>query len=116
MRGLFTDKYNSLSHFIFGLLTLYFPYIFIFYLFYQFNDLQDVNLKIDIDGSEILFLKGAVETLKSKNLKGIIFELNEVDPNFENIISILDTNGFVESERYSVPNEPSLFNIIFKRK
>jgi len=73
-------------------------------------------LKIDIDGSEILFLKGAVETLKSKNLKGIIFELNEVDPNFENIISILDTNGFVESERYSVPNEPSLFNIIFKRK
>jgi len=73
-------------------------------------------LKIDIDGSELPFLNGAAETLKSRKLKGIIFELNEIDPNFNHIISILNSNGFIETKRYDVPNEPNLFNIIFQRK
>lgn len=70
-------------------------------------------IKIDIDGSEMPFLKGATRTLKDKNLKGIIFELNEKDPNFKNIIKCLNENGFIEKEKFQVPNEPSLFNIIF---
>lgn len=70
-------------------------------------------LKIDIDGSEMPFLLGATNTLKSKDLKGIIFELNDLDPNFMNIISILNKNGFFEEKRFNVPNEPNLFNIIF---
>ena len=70
-------------------------------------------LKIDIDGSEMPFLIGAVETLKSKGLKGIIFELNTTDPNFNNIIDVLKKNGFTESERHNVPNEPNLYNILF---
>ena len=73
-------------------------------------------LKIDIDGSEMPFLLGAKETLKSNDLKGIIFELNDLDPNFVNIISILKENGFFEDKRYNVPNEPNLFNIIFLKK
>ncbi|MBF4507145.1 FkbM family methyltransferase [Flavobacterium sp. JLP] len=73
-------------------------------------------LKIDIDGSEMPFLIGATKTLKNKNLKGIIFELNDIDPNFINIIEILNKNGFVESKRYNVPNEANLYNIIFYRK
>jgi len=48
MRGLFTDGYNSLWHVLFGVITLYFPYIFIFYIFYQYSDPSDINLKIDI--------------------------------------------------------------------
>jgi hypothetical protein len=48
MRGLFTDGYNSLWHIIFGMMTLYFPYIFIFYILYQYNDPNDSNLVIDI--------------------------------------------------------------------
>ncbi len=54
------------------------------------------------------FLLGAKETLKSNDLKGIIFELNDLDPNFINIISILNENGFIEDKRFNVPNEPSL--------
>jgi FkbM family methyltransferase len=70
-------------------------------------------LKIDIDGSEMPFLLGAKNTLKSKYLKGIIFELNDLDQNFMNIISILNKNGFFEEKRFNVPNEPHLYNIIF---
>lgn len=73
-------------------------------------------LKIDIDGSEMPFLLGAKKTLKSNDLKGIIFELNDLDPNFINIISILKVNGFVEDKRFNVPNEPNLYNIIFFKK
>jgi FkbM family methyltransferase len=70
-------------------------------------------LKVDIDGSEMPFLLGAKTTLKRKDLKGIIFELNYIDPNFTNIICILNENGFVEQQRFNVPNEPNLYNIIF---
>jgi FkbM family methyltransferase len=73
-------------------------------------------LKIDIDGSEMPFLEGAKQTLQSANLKGIIFELNEEDPNFKNIIQIFEQYGFTEDERFGVPNEPSLYNIVFSKK
>jgi FkbM family methyltransferase len=73
-------------------------------------------LKIDIDGSEMPFLIGATKTLKSKELKGIIFELNESDPNFLNIITLLSANGFVEHKRFNVPNEVNLFNILFEKR
>lgn len=73
-------------------------------------------LKVDIDGSEMPFLKGASETLKNNQLKGIIFELNEMDPNFGEIIRILANNGFTETTRHGVPNEPDLYNIVFARK
>lgn len=72
-------------------------------------------LKIDIDGSELPFLKGAKKALQHSNLKGIIFELNESDPNFKKIIADLSGYGFKESGRFNVPNEPDLFNIIFYR-
>lgn len=73
-------------------------------------------LKIDIDGSEMPFLVGAAKTLQSPDLKGIIFELNDLDPNFNNIISTLRNNGFEEDKRFSVPNEPNLFNILFSKR
>lgn len=73
-------------------------------------------LKIDIDGSEMPFLLGAVNTLGSKYLKGIIFELNELDSNFIKIVSILSEYNFIEAKRFKVPNEDSLYNIIFTKK
>lgn len=72
-------------------------------------------LKIDIDGSEMTFIIGSKKTLQSEKIKGIIFELYEFDPNFDEIINQLRIYGFNESQRYAVPNEPNLFNIIFKR-
>lgn len=72
-------------------------------------------LKIDIDGSEMPFMQGAEKTLGSVNLKGLIFELNKQDPNYDTIISRLQSFGFKQTEEYPVPNEPSLFNIIFRK-
>ena len=73
-------------------------------------------LKIDIDGSEMPFLNGAVNTLQNAALKGIIFELSESDPHFAGILETFKSYGFQEDARYQVPNEPGLFNIIFSRK
>ena len=72
-------------------------------------------LKIDIDGSELPFLRGAINTLKKKELKGMIFELNELDPNFGSIIELLASCGFKQTEKFNVPNEPDLFNFIFRK-
>lgn len=72
-------------------------------------------LKVDIDGSEMAFLYGAQKTLSSKKLKGIIFELETQDRNFSSIVSDLLGKGFKEESRFPVPNEPYLFNFIFKR-
>ena len=72
-------------------------------------------LKIDIDGSEMPFLEGASKTLQSTELKGIIFELNEKDKNFDQIVAVLTSNGFREQARYNVPNESHLYNIVYLR-
>jgi hypothetical protein len=48
MRGLFTDGFNSFWHVIFGIITFYCPYVFLFYIVYQYNDPNDKNLIIDI--------------------------------------------------------------------
>ncbi|MBK6634350.1 MAG: hypothetical protein IPG38_08550 [Chitinophagaceae bacterium] len=62
------------------------------------------------------FLNGANKVLQSEGLKGIIFELNEIDPNFKTIILILKKSSFTEEKRFKVRNEPNLFNIFFLRK
>jgi FkbM family methyltransferase len=70
-------------------------------------------MKIDIDGSEVPFLKGALNILKNRLLKKIIFELDKQDSNFDFIIGVLSDSGFKIQQSYQVPNEPSLFNILF---
>jgi FkbM family methyltransferase len=72
-------------------------------------------LKIDIDGSEIPFLQGAPTILQSEKLKSIIFELHEMDESYAYSISLLKKYGYIVSERYTIPNEQNLYNIIFKR-
>ena len=72
-------------------------------------------LKIDIDGSEMPFLKGALKTLKDHRLKKIIFELDTNDNNFIAIEKILSDSGLKKIKSYQVPNEPTLFNIVYER-
>ena len=72
-------------------------------------------LKIDIDGSELPFLRGADKTLALSSLKGLIFELNIADSNFQTIVDQLTSKGFNEKSRFQVPNEPNLYNIIYKK-
>jgi FkbM family methyltransferase len=73
-------------------------------------------LKVDIDGSEMPFLRGANKTLSDPTLKGLIFELETTDPNFETVIDVLRACGLEEESRYQIPNEPFLYNIIFNRR
>lgn len=73
-------------------------------------------LKIDIDGSELPFLKGAFNNLKGDSGKKIIFELNENDKAYGEIISILKRAGFDEEKRYPINNEPNLYNILFSKQ
>lgn len=72
-------------------------------------------LKIDIDGSEISFVKGAKKTLADSRVKKIIFELCIVDKSYIEIINLLNSVGYQEQSRFSIPNEPNLYNIIFTK-
>jgi hypothetical protein len=48
MRIIFTDGYNSLSHFIFGMLGVYCWPILPIYIIYQYADIHEKNVRIDL--------------------------------------------------------------------
>ena len=75
-----------------------------------------IYMKVDIDGSEMPFLIGAEQTLSRSSLKAILFELSNLDPKYDEIISFLTKCGLIATEHFQVPNEPNLFNILFERK
>lgn len=82
----------------------------------KLNKLPTPNyLKVDVDGSEILFLEGAKSTLQNPALTGIIFELCETDKNFRSIVEQLESYNFTESGKFQIPNEPDLYNFVFTR-
>ena len=74
------------------------------------------HIKVDIDGSEYDFLKGATKTLK--NLKSMIIEIEESNNFFNKIMEIIDNNSFSFVGKYSVKQKEckSLFNYEFTKK
>lgn len=72
-------------------------------------------LKVDVDGSEIPFMKGAARTLTSPSLKAIIFELFQPDDSYAYVTARLKELGFTVGEHYPVPNAPDLFNVLFTK-
>jgi FkbM family methyltransferase len=74
---------------------------------------QPEYLKIDIDGSEVAFMKGAAATLRSPALKAVMFELQTEDGDFADIVRGLAEAGLVEVSRHEI--HPDLFNIWFAR-
>jgi hypothetical protein len=48
MRPLFTDGWNSMWHFIFGVLAIYVPFIIPVFVLYQVIDWYDENMMIDL--------------------------------------------------------------------
>jgi FkbM family methyltransferase len=71
-------------------------------------------LKIDVDGSELFFIRGAKRTLADRNLRAIMFELQVRDRNYNEIIEFLASCGLTEHKRYEVASD--LFNLWFTRK
>jgi FkbM family methyltransferase len=74
---------------------------------------QPHYLKIDIDGSEIPFMKGAKSTLRAPALKAVMFELQTEDGDFAEVVSQLAEAGLKEVSRHEI--HPNLFNIWFAR-
>ncbi|XKE45432.1 FkbM family methyltransferase [Halomonas organivorans] len=72
-------------------------------------------LKVDIDGSELSFLRGACRTLSRTSVKGVVFEVNKEDDGFSEILASLASLGWRVKAEYQVPNEPELFNIMLER-
>ncbi len=73
------------------------------------------TLKIDIDGSEVPFLKGAHKTLNNKSVKKILIELDKTDKNYDYIVSSLAVFGYSYVDEFPIPNEQSLYNFLFCR-
>lgn len=48
MRAIFTDGFNSVGHFIFGMLGVYSWVILPLYILYQYMDIGDKNVRIDL--------------------------------------------------------------------
>lgn len=70
-------------------------------------------LKVDVDGSELPFVRGARATLSRAGLKGVMFELQTADRVYAELLRTMRACGFVEFSRHEI--EPQLFNVWFKR-
>jgi FkbM family methyltransferase len=80
-------------------------------------NLFPTHLKVDIDGSEILFLRGAEKTLSDNRLKKIIFELDKESDRYLEIIYFLNKFNFLIEKEFFIPHGgKSLYNIVFSRK
>jgi len=77
---------------------------------------QPNYLKIDVDGSELAVLDGAAETLSSRKLKKVIFELCTADASYQQVVSRLQCLGFEVGAHYAVPKTTDLFNVSFARR
>ena len=54
-------------------------------------------MKIDVDGNEGLVVDGMKETLKSKDLKEIMIEVDEMVKKNNTIYTTIESNGFTET-------------------
>ncbi len=76
------------------------------------------HIKIDVDGIEIIILKGAERTLTNKIVKSILLEANLKTKEYTNIKLILEKHGFKEQDSEPTVrgcNRDHLRNIIFVR-
>lgn len=75
------------------------------------------HIKIDIDGSEVLFLRGAGRTLASSRTRSLMFELFTGSPYFQAITEQLASYGFRLTARHPIdqpwPGCEQLFNCEF---
>jgi hypothetical protein len=75
------------------------------------------HMKIDIDGSEVVFLRGARAVLASRELRSLMFELYEDSPFYESIVNQLTAHGFSLTARHPIrqpwPGCERLFNCEF---
>jgi FkbM family methyltransferase len=76
-------------------------------------------LKVDIDGSELAFVRGAEQTLRDGRLQSIMIELWQGSSHYDSVVRELESAGFhriAEHQVYSsIGIEEGLYNIRFER-
>lgn len=84
-------------------------------------DFSPNHIKIDVDGNEMLVLRGASHALKSPDLKSVLVELDERRLDYSDCISILETSGLSlveKSQSIVISHSPfaQSYNHIFRRR
>jgi len=74
------------------------------------------HIKIDVDGNELLVLKGGKKTLKSPAVKSVLIELAEDHPEYQESMDILIEAGFFLAEKGKLYDKGRLANYIFRKK
>jgi len=83
-------------------------------------DFFPTHIKIDVDGNELLILKGSSATLKNPLLKSLLIELDENRHDYHESIHLLHNLGFQLTEKSHAPQYDtgrfsSIYNHIFYR-
>ena len=77
-------------------------------------------MKIDIDGSEVAFFKGAVKTLADPKLKGFLIELYKESRFYSRLLQTLADANFELKAEFQIASagqlEPGLFNMEYVRR
>ena len=77
-------------------------------------------MKIDIDGSEVAFFKGAAKTLANPKLKGLMIELYKESPFYSCLLRTLADANFELEAEFQITSagqlEAGLFNMEYVRK
>jgi len=77
-------------------------------------------MKIDIDGSEVAFFKGAAKTLANPKLKSLMIELYKESPYYPSLLRTLADANFELEAEFQVTSagqlEAGLFNMEYVRK
>ena len=77
-------------------------------------------MKIDIDGSEDAFFRGAVKTLADPKLKGFVIELYKESPCYSRLLQTLADANFELKAEFQITSagqlDPGLFNMEYVRR
>ena len=72
-------------------------------------------IKIDLDGAELMALRGLAGVLRSKRLRSVFIELEENNPDSGQCIAALTGAGLKLIHKKQVQNYSGLYNVIFSR-
>lgn len=84
-------------------------------------DFSPNHIKIDVDGNEMLVIRGASRCLESPNLKSVLVELDERRPDYAECIASLQSAGLAlveKSQSVVISHSPfaQSYNHIFRRR
>lgn len=80
-------------------------------------DLPQPNcLKLDVDGPELEVLRGAGDLLGHAELRSLLVEIDERQPDAGEITTLLESHGFRVTSRHPRGPTGHLFNVIFDRE